>query len=530
MMHTRRALGSIACAATVVGLLLPVEAAVGATTCAWKDNVATQTHGLKGDCDVTSTLLVENGWTIDGNGHTITADASGGFAGPIIESAAGASGGAPAVMKVTHLTINAVNFSHATGSVVGILFDGTKGLVSDVRISGVSQGPGVGYGVEVANSGGATFQTSERVNIRKGTTITGYGRAGVYVHDGMRFSFFRSTIGSPAVFAGAHNVDGIVVADRAHGSIKESRIRPSDSNPASAGSFGSGVRIVSTRRVEVKRNVFTGTAADFGISVSNPQARSTTAAIDCNLFRRSDTSSSDPYGVGVGRWTDGSSNVLVTNSTFRGWKHATGTVTGTSVTAGPKNVHNGNCPPSPPTHVSARGGDRATRVVWHAAAAHSYAPVTSYKVTAKTSGQRAITKTVAATHTSAWLTGLRNHRTYVVTVTARGSGGQASASDRLYPTKLKLRARPKLVQRGHKAVLNGRLVSAAPKAHLAKRKVTILAKVKGHHWKKLHTVRTNSKGAFSYAVRPHRKTFYKAVYAGHPDLASHHRTIVRVRR
>jgi hypothetical protein len=529
MMHTRRALGSIACAATVTGLLLPTGSAVAEAGC-FNSNPATQTLSLKADCNLSATQDVPDGWTIDGNGHTITVDASGGFVGPIIASAAGASGGAPAVMKVTHLTINAVNFSHATGSVVGILFDGAKGLVSDVRISGVSQGPGVGYGVEVANSGGATFQPNERVNIRKGTTITGYGRAGVYVHDGMRFSFFRSTIGAPAAFAGAHNVDGIVVADRAHGSIKESRIRPSDSNPASAGSFGSGVRIVSTRRVEVKRNVFSGTAADFGISVSNPQARSTTAAIDCNLFRRSDSSSSDPYGVGVGRWT-GTAKVVLTNSTFQGnWKRATGTVTGTKVTAGPTNVHNGNCPPSRPSHVSARGGDRATRVVWHAAAAHNYAPVTSYRVTAKTSGLRAITKTVAATHTSAWLTGLRNHRTYVVTVTARGSGGQASASDRLYPTKLKLRARPKVVHRGHKAVLNGRLLSAAPKAHLAKRKVTILAKVKGHHWKKLHTVRTNAKGAFSYAVRPHRKTFYKAVYAGHPDLASHHRTTVRVRR
>jgi hypothetical protein len=530
MTHTRRALGSIACAATVAGLLLPTGAAVGATTCTFSSNPNTRTLGLKGDCDLTSTQPIPDGWTLDGNQHKISVDGTG-FAGPIIESAAGSTGGAPATMRVIHLTIAASNFGQSTGRPVGILFDGAKGLVSDVHISGVSAGAGSGIGIEVANSAGATFQKSDRVNIRKGTTISGYGRAGVYVHDGTRFSFFRSKILASAAISGARNVDGIIVADRAHGSIKESRITESDSNPASSSAFGSGVRISSTRRVEIKRNVFSGPDADFGISISNSQGTHTTAAIDCNLFRRKDTSSSDPYGVGVGRWTDGPAKVLVTNSTFWGWKHATGTVSGTSVTAGAKNVRNGNCPPSKPTHVKARGGNRATRVVWHPGANQPhYAPVTSYRVTAKTSGLPAITKHVAGTHTSAWLTGLRNRRTYVVTVTARSNGGHASASSRLFPTKMRLSAKPKAVHRGHRAVLHGRLVSAAPKAHLAKRKVTIMAKAKGHHWKKLATVRTKATGAFSYLVRPHRKTTYKAVYAGHPDLASHHRTVVRVRR
>jgi len=527
MMHTRRALGSIACAATVAGLLLPTGAAVGATACTFSSNPTTRTLSLRGDCDLTSTQPIQDGWTLDGNQHTLRVDGAG-FAGPIIESAAGASG-TPATMRVIHLTIAATNFGQASGQPVGILFDGVKGLVSDVHISGV--GGSSGIGIKVANSGGATFQKTDRVNIRKGSTISGYGRAGVYVQDGMRFSFFRSRILPSAAISGAHDVDGIFVTDRAHGSIKESRISENDSNPASAAAFGSGVRLVSTRRVEIKRNIFTGPDADFGVSVANPSGTHTTAAIDCNLFRRKDTSSSDPYGVGVGRWSGKAAKVLVTNSTFWGWKHATGTISGTTVTAGAKNVRNGNCPPTKPSHVKARGGNRATRVVWRPGAnTPRYAPVTSYRVTAKTSGLPAISKTVAATHTSAWLTGLRNRRTYVVTVTARSNGGHASASSRLYPTKMKLSAKPKVVHRGHKAVLHGRLLSAAPKAHLAKRKVTILAKVKGHHWKKLATVRTKATGAFSHVVRPHRKTIYKAVYAGHPDLASHHRTVVRVRR
>jgi hypothetical protein len=95
MMHTRRALGSIACAATVTGLLLPTGSAVAEAEC-FNSNPATQTLSLKADCNLSATQDVPDGWTIDGNGHTITVDASGGFVGPIIASAAGASGGAPA--------------------------------------------------------------------------------------------------------------------------------------------------------------------------------------------------------------------------------------------------------------------------------------------------------------------------------------------------------------------------------------------------------------------------------------------------
>src|SRR3954451_3652454 len=102
MMHTRRVLGVVAAAATVTGLLLPMEAAVAAT-CVVTDDAPTKTSSISGDCTLDSTFTVQDGWTFDGNGHTITA--GGPFGSAVIKSASGTNGATPPSMTVGHLTI-----------------------------------------------------------------------------------------------------------------------------------------------------------------------------------------------------------------------------------------------------------------------------------------------------------------------------------------------------------------------------------------------------------------------------------------
>jgi len=539
MMHFRHVLGMSAAAVTLGGLVLPTQAAVAAApppcdSAVIITNPATHVESLTADCVLASTWTVQDGDTFDGNGHTITVDST--FSGgPAIKSESGPAGGAPDTMTVEHLTIE------AAGATRGIVFDGAKGAVHDVRVSG---GSGIDYGVEIANTAGVVFATTippDQVKIDKGTTITGYRNAGVFAHDDVKFTLLRSVIGSPDSVSG-QGVAGVLVTAGAHGSIKENHITLSDTEPAASDTaFGAGVEILADtapiRRVEVKRNVFSGGAADFGISVSNPsQPKKLTAVVDCNLFRRNDTSASDVYGVGVAQWQASKlTNVQLTDSTFQGnWKHDTGTVvSGTSVSAGPVNnvrTATSTCAPPAPTHVFAAGGDRRSKVSWHASSAPEWAPLTGYKVSAKAAGHPAISKKVGPNATSATLKGLANKLTYKVTVTAQSNGGQAGASDMLYPTKMALRAKPGTIHRGDKSVLRGTLTSLDPKAHLAKRKVAIWAKPRGGHWAKIATVRTTSTGAFHDTVRPRKKTVYKAVYAGHPDLASSHRTTVVVNR
>jgi hypothetical protein len=525
-------MGSAAVAMTVVGLGLPTSSAFAeAGPCPGTDDPTTLTHGLSADCQLSATWVVEPGWTIDGNGHTITV--APGFSGPVIESTAGTTGVTAPSMSVKHVAIDATGSS---GHIAGVLFDGAQGSVTGVTISGVNQNTvgDNGYGVEADNSVGAT---GVQVRVDQATTITGYQRAAIYAHGDLKLTVLRAVVGSPHAISG-QGVAGVLVTDGAHGSIKESSIDLSDTEPATSSAFGAGVEIAkdssaSPRRVEVKRNVFTGTDADFGISVTNPaQAAKMTAAIDCNLFQRSD-SSADPYGVGVGQWENApKTNVQVTDSTFVGWKHLTGTISGGTVIAGPPNdvrTSTSTCVPGAPTHVVAAGGNRRSEVTWQPGTPLDYAPLTDVQVKAKATGHPAITKTVPADATSTVLTGLNNKLSYVVTVTARSNGGAASGTTFLARTKLSLTAKPGVIHRGGSSKLHGTLSSADPKAHLGKRKVTLWAKPKGGAWSRIATLRTSAKGAFAHTVKPRRTTAYKVVYAGRPDLASSHKTTVRVK-
>jgi hypothetical protein len=524
MMQTKRVLGVAAAGVTGIGLLLPMQAALANVgSCASKDDTATHVHSLRADCVLTSTLQVEDGWKIDGNGHTITL--APGFTGPVIQNLGGVSG-QRATMRIVHLTIE------AAGASAAILFDGARGRVHDVHIHG---GPGNDYGIEVENTVGAVFQSTDQVKTDAGTTISGYEDAGVYVHGDVRFTVFRTTIGAPTPVPG-QAVAGVLAESRAHGAVKESRISLTDTEPAAPpNSFGAGVRMEDTGHMEIKRNVFAGTDADFGVSIrSTSPTRQWATIVDCNLFRRHDSSATDTYGVGVGRWAGGIESVVLTNSTFRGnWQHETGAISGTSVTAGPVNAlhqQTTKCSPEvPPTQVLSSGGDRRSKVTWHAAGAWPWLPVTGYRVTAKAAGYPAVSKTVGPTARSAVLTGLKNRLTYTVTVTARTNGRYASARDKLYPTKITLEAKPRTVRKGGEAALRGTLSSIDPQMRLAQRKVAIWAKPQGHTWTKIATVRTTSGGVFSLRVKPHTSTTYRAVYSGHPDLASRHKTTVRVR-
>ena len=424
MKQTKRVLGVAAAGVTGIGLLLPVQAALANVgPCASKDDAATQVHSLTADCVLTSTLQVEDGWTIDGNRHTITL--ASGFTGPVIQNVSGASG-QRATMRVVHLSIE------AAGASAGILFDGARGRVRDVHIQG---GPGNDYGVEVENTVGAVFQATDQVKTDDGTTISGYQQAGVYVSGDLRFTVFRTTIGAPAPVTG-QVVAGVLAEGRAHGAVKESRISLSDTEPAAPpNSFSAGVRMEDTGHMEVKRNVFAGTNADFGVSIrSTSPTRQWAAIVDCNLFQRDDASATDSYGIGLGQWAGGNERVVLTNSTFQGnWQHETGVVSGTSVTAGPVNtlhqMTNKCSPTAPPSQVLSSGGDRRSKVTWHAAVAPPWLPVTGYQVTAEAAGHPAVSKTVGPTARAAVLTGLKNRLTYIVTVTARTNGQSASARD-----------------------------------------------------------------------------------------------------
>ncbi|MBA3233026.1 MAG: right-handed parallel beta-helix repeat-containing protein, partial [Propionibacteriales bacterium] len=499
-MTRRLSIGVAAAALTTTALVLQATSAwsEGTVVC---DAIFDRTTNpgimaLPGDCTTYATIQVPDGVTIDGNGHTITAESTAvaPFDGPIISSAPGSAGVAAPTMTVEHVRIVAQGFATATGGhVAGVLFDGAYGSVSDVRIEGVSLGtiePN-GYGIEVDNRVGAQMGASQ-VTIRRDTTVTGYQKAGIYVRGDVRFTVLNSIVGFADNIPGLA-ADGILAADLAHGGIKDSDIGLNDFEPApQTDSFGTGIRLQNALRVEVRRNVIHGGNADIGLSVDNDEplanTNRTTAIVECTLFSRSEgVNDVDPYGIAIARWSEDSpplkTSVQLSGSTFSGWDDNTATLT---PAVGPSDFKTAvsDCPPNAPTSVLGVGGDQASKVTWKAGAALRYAPVTGFTVSAKAVGHQAVTKKVGPNATSATLSGLKNTLTYTVTVTAKNNSGRTSTTDKLYPTKLTLGANPSRITRGQTTTLRGTLTSLDPKAKLAQRSIVISAKPVGGTWSK----------------------------------------------
>ena len=143
-----------------------------------------KTKFLNGDCTTSTSIIIPNGFTLDGAGHTITAvDPVGGhFVGGVVQN-----GGASA--NVTNLKITTSNLADVcdggANRLRGILFDGASGSITNNQVTNVNQNQGVvlsgcqeGNGIEARNFGSSP--STIRVTI-SGNTISGYQKTGIIV-------------------------------------------------------------------------------------------------------------------------------------------------------------------------------------------------------------------------------------------------------------------------------------------------------------------------------------------------------------
>jgi len=123
-----------------------------ATTCTF--TVVDNTMTLDGDCTTDVTILIPDGFTLDGYGHTITAMDPGGshFVGAIV-----ANGGSTAYVK--NLTVTTSGLSNicdaGTERLRGIMFEGASGSITHNTVTGINQGPSgcqEGNAIEVRNA------------------------------------------------------------------------------------------------------------------------------------------------------------------------------------------------------------------------------------------------------------------------------------------------------------------------------------------------------------------------------------------
>ncbi len=142
---------------------------------------AKKTMTLNGDCITTTSIIVPNGFTLDGAGHTITAmdPLPNFFKKGVIQN-----GGANA--DVTNVTITTSGLidpcDEGPNRLRGILFDGASGSITDTNVTNINHvGAGLcggdeGNAIEVRNFGASA--TTSKVKIEE-NTATGYQKGGI---------------------------------------------------------------------------------------------------------------------------------------------------------------------------------------------------------------------------------------------------------------------------------------------------------------------------------------------------------------
>jgi uncharacterized repeat protein (TIGR01451 family) len=296
------------------------------------------TYTLTANCTTTQPLLLTNGQTLDGAGHTITAqDPPGGhFTGSVVTNAS--SGG---TMTIENLTINGQSGGFAGGCVqpppnglTGIFFNDAGGSVSNVTVTGMTQHLGCQVGIGLRANGITAARTVTLTNV----DVSGFQKAGLVASGSMTMDVSGSTVGPPDDAAGRPAQNSMQYSNTAQGvsagaggTLTGNTIigtfYTSSSNDSTA------VLLYGANNVTLSNNTITGTGTNVGVYVA---AGSHRVLLDSNTIEASGSPQPDT-GVDV----ESDSTATLVGNTLSGWAtplsgapNCPGTVNGTTIALG----------------------------------------------------------------------------------------------------------------------------------------------------------------------------------------------------
>ena len=226
---------------------------------------------LRADCTTTTSIVVPDGATLDGGGHTITAvdPADGRFTGGVIES-----GGTSAnVMDVTIVGAVGKRTSGACqagdAAFRGILFDNAAGSIRNTVVRNINVGDGSlcaeGDGIVVQRAPYDGQHASVRAAIVEGNVVVGAQNVGILVHGDLAATVHNNRV---EMYRAANPLPdgrvGIKMDTVAGGS---SAIGNRVNNGARAETNASGIVMSDTMSTEVRDNKVS--ASKFGIVVQS---------------------------------------------------------------------------------------------------------------------------------------------------------------------------------------------------------------------------------------------------------------------
>jgi hypothetical protein len=193
--------------------------------------IAGTTMTLQADCTTDVTIPVPQGFTLDGNGHTITAvDPAGGhFMGAVIRNAG-------SVAHVTNLTVTTSGLANVCDGgndrLRGILFDGAAGSITNNHVLNINQGASgcqEGNGIEARNEPFTTAGPDLTVLI-SGNTVANYQKTGIIANGSVAATITGNTVtGAGPINYIAQN--GIQVGFGGTGDLKSNSVSGNNYTP-----------------------------------------------------------------------------------------------------------------------------------------------------------------------------------------------------------------------------------------------------------------------------------------------------------
>lgn len=244
-----------------------------ATNCVFTASGTTWT--LNGNCTTDASIIIPNGFTLDGAGYTITAvdPASGHFVGGVLQN-----GGAKA--NVTNVTITTSGLADTCDVLAnrlrGILFDGASGSITNSSVLNINQGLSggcqEGNAIEARNFG--TSPTTVTVVIDQ-NIVKGYQKTGIVANGNVNGVITDNIVdgGGPTGFI-ARN--GIQIGFGATGMVKRNEV--SGNSYTGSSTVSGGILVVGGPgydgafcvNVQIDKNTLTGN--DVGVYLSQYEA------------------------------------------------------------------------------------------------------------------------------------------------------------------------------------------------------------------------------------------------------------------
>ena len=253
--------------------------------------------------------MIPDGVTLNGAGFTITAHdvTDGSFNGAVVSNA-GTS------MNVENLTIMGTGFTQTQpvgscgrAALYGIFFNGAGGSVTNVTVTGITEGSNCQVGRAIVGQG-----TADQTLTITNTTVSDYNKDAIHAY-GMTMNVSGSTIDPPAPLMGVTGQNGLVYQDGASGTTSDTTIF--GSGYGNANNANTAVLLFGATNVTLSGDTITGAGTDIGVAVA---ANSTGVIIDGNQIGRTAPDVADNFGFGVEVDSPSSTATLNCNA-FTGW-------------------------------------------------------------------------------------------------------------------------------------------------------------------------------------------------------------------